>query len=342
MTGFSDGCLSFGIMQVLGLLRNGGIKPWRQVRLSARATRDERRHFGSGRGKGSRMFLSFNRCNRLNSIPSCFQWRYLLNILFQTVRSAIGSWEGTKRRVGSIGLCLILLGLLPCQTLAAPPSAAQAPLAPADVIILVIPTSSTSAHVGLVYRTRVPFARARHEIERLTQGTGWQIDKLQIEDSSPHPENLKKFPKTTGAEVFLQASPQITDGAPALQPYLRAFQAWDHLEVMFRMPAQVPAADQDFNNSALHVQLIKDADVYRYEVDIHDHSGPLPSQMEFTQPEASSPVAIAGPVTRPAGSSSLFALLLIAAGIGLAGCAGLWLLLSRRPISGLSARTFRQ
>jgi len=176
----------------------------------------------------------------------------------------------------------------------------------------------------------------------LAEGTGWQIGRLHIEDSSPRPDNLKKFPKTTGAEFFLRQAPQSLDGAPTLQPYLRAFQAWDHLEVMFRLPSGAANSDQVFESSAMRIHLFQNEEVYRYEVDVRDHAAPLPARIEFSSPASPSPVVPAGPVARPTGSTSPFALLLIAVGACLAGCAGVWLLLSRRTVSGVSARTFRQ
>src|SRR5579871_6091878 len=78
------------------------------------------------------------------------------------------SAPGAGLRWAEIGLGLLLLGLLPArQAPAAPPAAAgpvtAAPLPPADVIILVDPASSTTAFVGMGYRTRVPCARAQRD-----------------------------------------------------------------------------------------------------------------------------------------------------------------------------------
>jgi hypothetical protein len=217
---------------------------------------------------------------------------------------------------------------------------------PADVIVLVLPGSQDTARVGVAYRQRVPHARVTREIGRLAEKTGWRLgNDLVIRDESVHANNIVKFPVTTGAMFTLTQAPQVTGGIPALMPYLRAFQAWNTVEVMFGLPDLKPYRGiAKFDSTEFSARLIKNPNVYRYEVAIREHGKALPEPPAVepkTVPDAASSSSGAMAARTGAPASPSLPLMLILAGAGLIGGGGIYLLLSRRSPASPSARTLR-
>jgi hypothetical protein len=267
----------------------------------------------------------------------------------RTISSAI--FRPFKRPAGQRAVWLALGSALFCASAAwAGPGDTAAPVdptqKPADVIVLVRPLSADTANVGLVYRQRVSHDRVKREITRLTESSGWRIGRdLVIKDESVHADNTAQFPVTTGAMFTLTQAPQIANGVPALMPYLHAFQKWNIVEVMFGQSDLTPYRGPDkFDSAAYSVRLIKNPNVYRYEVAIREHDRALPEPPAVaakTAPDSASVssgamAARAGLPTPPS-----LPLMLILAGAGLIGGAGIYRLLTRRTPSPPSARTLR-
>lgn len=253
-----------------------------------------------------------------------------------------------SRRIGRtwtawLGLMMLGLGVrMPAQ--ADPTENGLA--TPADVIVLVIPTSADTARIGLAFRQHRSTRSVREDIARLSAITGWRIgSKIDVSDESVHPDNMSKYPKTTGAQFTVSQAPQIVNSAPALLPYLRAFQKWNHVEVMFGVPDITPYRGVTFlDTPALRVDLIKEDGVYRYEADIHDHQSTLPALVDTPRPPSTENTSgvPAKAERRVATDPPLWTRVLMILGAGLLCSAGTYLLLSRLSTGRVSARTFRQ
>jgi hypothetical protein len=211
-----------------------------------------------------------------------------------------------------------------------------------DVGILVRPVTADSARVALAYRRPVPHARVREAIRRLTAATGWVSDTPLIVD-----DRINRDPKTTTALFTLRNAPQISAGAPALQPYLTAFQGWNRVEVIFAQlrPEPTRAAVQ-FESAALSVRLAqRGPGLSRYIADIRDHAGALPL-VAFGQETAPAPQAARAEVPQPeakqpAGTLFNLPLLLTILGAALIGGTLAYLAVIRRLPARSSARVLR-
>ncbi|MCW3052478.1 MAG: hypothetical protein JWN14_1648 [Chthonomonadales bacterium] len=147
-----------------------------------------------------------------------------------------------------------------------------------DVFLFIHPDSPSTAQVGLSYGKRVPHSQVQGEIDKLLSASGWKLSgKPKITDASARPDKIKRFPPVTGAKFALVEAPQFRDNAPLLAPYLRAFQAWDRLDIMFVTTDMVPYNGvTDFRNPAVDVLLEKSDGIYDFRVTIREHSKELP------------------------------------------------------------------
>jgi len=192
---------------------------------------------------------------------------------------------GRSVSLSACSLSILFLHLLVfvCLLIAAPGSAQQTPSnadpkTRTDVFLFVHPNSMAAAHIGLSYSKRIPHTQVESEIRRLAAVAGWKLDgKLSITDRTVRPDNPARFPPTTGAEFSVSDAPQFHDNAPVLAPYLQAFQAWDHLEILFVASDLVPYNGvANFRSPALDITLAKSAGIYDYLVTIREHSKALP------------------------------------------------------------------
>jgi hypothetical protein len=248
-----------------------------------------------------------------------------------------------------IGLCLAIAGK--CANGQAPDNSSQLNAShaaaslmdqPADVVIFVKPLSDETASIGVAYSTRIPHDHVKDDLRRLLSQTNWAYrGDLMINDASVHPERLKEFPVTTGAQLTVTHAAQVRKGVPALLPYLQAFQAFSHVEVNFALPDLVPYNGVDhFDSKALKVELHKDQGVYRYETEILDHQNPLPELVktaDATTAPSDVREAMAHASTPRSGRTG--GVLIVLGSIIVVGCIGIFALLSRRDTRALPART---
>ena len=149
---------------------------------------------------------------------------------------------------------------------------------PTDVFLFVHPLTSTTARIGLDYRKILPHAQVVRDIAKLVAVSGWTLAASPVvSDKSVRPDDPKRFPPTTGAIFSVANAPQFQDNAPALTPYLRAFQAWNRLEILFVTSDLQPYNGvTDFRRPELDVTLAKSEGIYSYLVTIREHSKALP------------------------------------------------------------------
>jgi hypothetical protein len=151
-----------------------------------------------------------------------------------------------------------------------------------DVTIFVIPTSGDTARVSLAYRKRVPHALVRQDIGKLT-ANGWGIAAISVVDASIRPGDPVHAPVTTGGQFRLIKAPQVVNNAPVVLPYLRAFQNYDHVSLVFNLSDLKPYNGVEaFTSSALVVQRMPEQNAYHYEALIQDHKGRLPELVANT------------------------------------------------------------
>ena len=162
------------------------------------------------------------------------------------------------------------------RTQQAPPNATSS--SKTDVFLFIHPDSPSTAQVGLSYGRRVPHSQVQREIEKLLAASGWKLSgKPEITDASARPDKIKQFPPVTGAKFALLQAPQFHDNAPLLEPYLRAFQAWARLDIMFVTSGMVPYNGvTDFRDPAVDVVLAQSEGIYDFRVTIREHSKELP------------------------------------------------------------------
>jgi hypothetical protein len=178
-------------------------------------------------------------------------------------------------------LCLVCALSLPCRAQSGPAPSNGDPLIELlrglpDVTIFVIPTSGDTARVSLAYRKRVPHMRVRQDIGKLAVN-GWSVAGIRITDASIRPDDTIHAPVTTGAEFSLVKARQVVNNAPAVLPYLQAFQENDHISVVFNLSDLKPYNGvEDFVSDALVVRRMPEVNAYHYEALIQDHKGRLP------------------------------------------------------------------
>ncbi|SRR5579884_380691 len=245
------------------------------------------------------------------------------------------------------GLCLwaALLGGLGMRPAgASPPAASQAErLTPVDVGVLVNPIAADSARVGIAFHQRVPHAQVQAALARLAQTPGWTLSQIQIVD-----DRINRDPLTTTAAFVVQNAPQTLGSAPNLWPYLRAFQRWNRVEVLFLgMDFRPYTGIEQWDHPALSVRLLQQGQgIYRYQADIRDHQRALPA---LPVAAATTNDAVAGPEGTPAETAragkradlgAYWSAVLVLAGLGLLCGAAALLWAARRPAVHPSAGSF--
>lgn len=155
-----------------------------------------------------------------------------------------------------------------------------------DVFLFIHPLTPKTARIGLDYRKVLPHAQVLREIKKLLAVSGWTLAEApMVTDKSVRPEDPKRFPPTTGAMFSVADAPQFHDNAPALAPYLQAFQAWNRLEILFVTSDLQPYNGvHDFRSPALDVTLAKSEGIYSYLVTIREHSKELPPLIPDASP----------------------------------------------------------
>ncbi len=269
------------------------------------------------------------------SLFTCPSYSELLHVLVVT---------GSK--INSTFLCLILtFGML---IISAHLAASQDPIVrlplhyPADVIIFVNPGPGNVVSIGAVYRKRVSHLRVRQEMERLVEVTGAQIAPgADISDASVSQGDPIRYPVTTGAQFTLESATKM-NGEGLLRSYLTAFQRWNHVEVIFAYPNLVGGEwPRHYSDANLHIELFREQGAYRYEADIYDHRGSLPSLKDASDARQIKS-SLHGSVEAVAPSASFFwPVLLIATGTAMFVGAAIYFIIARRmPVHG-SAPTSR-
>lgn len=206
-----------------------------------------------------------------------------------------------------------------------------------DVTIFIIPTSPATARIGISYRKTLPHSQVQGEIKRLMDVSGWKLEKQPIITDKSIREGI---PPTTATEIEVSFAPQFHDNAPVLAPYLRAFQAWDRLEVLFATPDLRPYNGvTSVHNAALDVTLEKSEGIYGYLITLREHTKELPALVDGTPPAAPENT---GKTSSPAGApthtrsgaaqtspTSFWPYLFLITGALLTGGVGLYLLAKR-------------
>ena len=210
-----------------------------------------------------------------------------------------------------------------------------------DVVLFIGSGGPTTARIGLAYRKLLPHAQVRQEIKSLLAASGWKLNgDLSITDKTVHPEDPVRFPPVTGALFSLADAPQLHDNAPVLSPYLKAFQAWDHLEILFAASDIQPYNGiTNFHASELDVTLAKSDGLYRYIVTIREHHKELPVLIpDEREPSVASSGRVAPTIVSPqepiagtlhSGPSLFWPYLFIVAGGLMIFAVGLYLLAKR-------------
>lgn len=172
--------------------------------------------------------------------------------------------------------CALAVGNLGADAQQSPPQASAKTRT--DVFLFIRPDSPSTARIGLAYSKRVSHAQVEREVKKLLVVSGWKLKgEIRITDKTVHPEDPRHFPPTTGAAFSLTDAPQFHDNAPMLIPYLKAFQAWNRLEILFVTSDLQPYNGvTDFHTPALDIKLEKSEGIYSYLVTLRDHSGELP------------------------------------------------------------------
>lgn len=205
-----------------------------------------------------------------------------------------------------------------------------------DIVLLILPQGGKSTRIGLAYNKRIPHDRVRADVRRISDLSGWAAAAdLVIADASLQPNRTKEYPVTTTAMFTLVNAPQVVNYSPVLLPYMRAFQEWNNIEILFHLPEMNPFRGPEHVDSEFYtLQLNKTQGVYRYEIQIKDHKGAFPEPLELIRaahpafapkPAADNKTASANIINIP--------LALIIVGSLLSGGVGIWLLYSRRAIT---------
>lgn len=209
-------------------------------------------------------------------------------------------------------LCLLAVssGSASCQTGASGRNGPKMP--PVDAVVLVRAVSAGACQVSVSYRLAVPHGTVNEDLSRLAKATSGAIDGLVIEDESFRPEDKKHYPVTTSASFVLRNAPFVRDNTPALLPYLKAFQRWNIVEVIFAGPGLANCRGVlSFENPAVSVKLLQqDAGIFRYRAEIRDHQGELP-QLPTGANVGAAPAGAVQDTTHP-GARGRFAYAIIA------------------------------
>lgn len=165
-----------------------------------------------------------------------------------------------------------------------------------DVVVMINPLAPDVTAIGVAYSKRVSRRRVKEDIKRLTDTAGWKLTgAITITDESADPTR-PQVPITTAARLIVSSAPQVIGNAPLVTPYVRAFQSCHYLELVFLLPVLTPYQGiTQYETAALSVNLIKDEGVYRYEVEIRDHTAIVP---RLADGNAQSPIRnVASPPT---------------------------------------------
>lgn len=204
-----------------------------------------------------------------------------------------------------------------------------------DVTIFVIPTSGDTARVALGFSSRVSHARVRKEIERLSEN-GWGIaNDLSLTDRSAGPSGRV----TTAGHFSLIKAPQVVNNAPALLPYLQAFQDRGHVTVVFLLSELKPYNGIDkFETPALVVRRMPADNAYQYEALIQDHKGKLPAITATEPSQVFAPQSTNSISRSESAAIPLLPVMLIICIVGLLGGLGMYIWLARRANKALRRR----
>ena len=148
-----------------------------------------------------------------------------------------------------------------------------------DAVIFVRPSSGDGVTIGIAYSGRVSAATAEADVKRLCTAGQWQIaEPAQITNESVHPDRLKDYPPTTGVLFRAGRAPQVTDNAPNLLPYLRAFQRFRRFELNFEIePLQPYRGVTRVENKVVGIQMLHSDGLYTFQISLHDHKENIPS-----------------------------------------------------------------
>ena len=207
-----------------------------------------------------------------------------------------------------------------------------------DVTIFVIPTSGDTARVSFAFSSRVPHAQVRKEITKLG-AKGWGLGAgVSVEDSAI----AGAARVTTSGHFTLFKAPQVVNSAPAVLPYLQAFQDRGHVTVVFLMSELSPYNGvDDFQTPALIVRRMPAANIYQYEALIQDHTGSLP-QLTAANSTHSAPAKRTGPIPGAVSAGvPLLPLMLGLCAIGLIGGMCVYNWLARRADRSVPTRRAR-
>ncbi len=205
-----------------------------------------------------------------------------------------------------------------------------------DVVLLVMPSADLSTRIGLAFNKRIPHTNVREAVKKLTQISGWSFaNDLVIVDESLKPSRTSEYPITTTAMFTLLNAPQAINFSPVLTPYIRAFQNYNRMEILFHLPEMIPyKGPEHVENEFYNILLSKSQGVYRFEVEIKKHNELLPNPDEF--------VRVPQPVSAPASSvdnkpapSSMpnVPLILVVVGALITGGVGTYILYSKRAVT---------
>ncbi len=270
-------------------------------------------------------------------------------ILRLTSSRNIAPMQGPGKSVGQALLMALLLLLsvcwprLPCIAQGTQPQDGSAQLTDLfnrvpDVTIFVIPTSGDTARVALAFSSRVPHSKVRQEIQNLRKN-GWGIgDEVSLSDRSMGSGGRI----TTSGHFSLLNAPQIVDSAPALLPYLQAFQDLGHVSVVFQQSELKPYNGVDnFETSALVIRRTPGENAYIYEALIQDHKGKLPPIVAATPTRSEGSAKVDAQPGSAQSGIPLLPLMLILCAVGIIGGLCMYSWISRRASGPASSRKAR-
>ncbi len=205
-----------------------------------------------------------------------------------------------------------------------------------DIVLLVLPDVGMSTRIGLAYSKMVPHSQVRTAVKHLSDLSGWQVaSDLVILDGSIHPDRTKEYPLTTTAMFTLNNAPQVHNFSPVLMPYMRAFQEWNRIEILYHLPEMNPFRGPEHIDSEFYSLLLnKTQGVYRYEIQMKVHKGVLPEPLELIRTSQAVPSPKNSVETKTATQSLIsIPMVLVIVGALISGGVGVYLVYVRRTIT---------
>ena len=254
---------------------------------------------------------------------SCLSLSYWVTEMMNHMRASISL----------IGL-LAIAGSASCQTSSTAP----------DALILIQPTGP-AALIAITYPKAVSHDVVRSRLARLASLLGGRISSVEIRDEDARSID-KSLGKQTGADAIMTNAFQVKQGGFVLQPYIEAFSDVNRLEILYwTAPFKGFSGIREFDNPSIHVRLLRAGGPYHYEVQIRDHTRPLPL-LPIVQPAVPGTVQAQRPAPASSGSnwSGILFVVAVAAGSGLAVLLALltWSRLKdRSPVHAHSRRASR-